>query len=73
LNPWKEKVNHIEEVTGWRIREMEETVQNLQKEIDILQEKSLKPTILASSTVCSNIKPSVYDGKTKKANLQKLV
>jgi len=51
----EEKVtNTIEEVTG-RIGGVEKHK---------LQENTLKPTILASSNTCSNIKPPVYDGKT---------
>jgi len=61
----------IEEVTG-RIGGMEETVQNLQKKVEKLQEKSLKPTILAISNACSNnIKPPVCNDKTFWQNYRK--
>jgi len=43
---------------------VEETVQKLQEEVDKLQEKFLKPTLVASTNACSKIKPPVYDGKT---------
>jgi len=60
----EEKVTHtVKEVTG-RISGVEETVQNLQREVDKLPEMSLKPTLVASSNACWNIKPPVYDGKT---------
>jgi len=39
-------------------------VQNLQKEVDKLQENSLKPALVTTTNACSNIKPPVYDGKT---------
>jgi len=43
---------------------VEETVQNLQRKVDKLQEASLKPTIVATPNSDANIKHSVIDGKT---------
>jgi len=51
----------IEEFTG-RIGGVEETVQDLRREVDKLQEKSLKPILVASTNVFYKIKPPVYDG-----------
>jgi len=43
---------------------LEETVQRLQREVDRLQEMSLKPAIVVRPNFCANIKPPVFDGKT---------
>lgn len=49
----------IVEVTG-RLSGVEKTVQDLRKEVDKLQER----TLVAKTNACSNIKTVVYDGKT---------
>lgn len=43
---------------------VEETVQNIQRVVDKLEKISLKPTLVANSNACSNIKLRVCDGKT---------